>query len=105
MQNACARDTLQLPHMLSNGPGIEFVEYLAPLSGQPYPPDEQANDLIHWQTRFAGSSVAQAAREFQQSRSRMISSGVVELSAGEAPFQKSIVVRDPDGHAIQLVQK
>jgi hypothetical protein len=35
----------------------------------------------------------------------MISTGVVELPTGESAFQKSIVVRDPDGHAVQLVQK
>jgi catechol 2,3-dioxygenase-like lactoylglutathione lyase family enzyme len=89
----------------AGGPGVEFLEYLAPRNGQPYPPDEQANDLIHWQTRFAGPSVEQAARELRQSRSRMISTGVIELPAGETAFHKSIVVRDPDGHAVQLVQK
>jgi catechol 2,3-dioxygenase-like lactoylglutathione lyase family enzyme len=89
----------------TDGPGIEFLEYLAPRDGQPYPPDERANDLIHWQTRFAGPSAERAAQDFQQSRSRMISAGVVELPGDAAPFQESIVVRDPDGHAVQFVQK
>ena len=34
------------------GPGIEFLEYLAPRDGRPYPADEKPNDLIHWQTRL-----------------------------------------------------
>ena len=29
-----------------NGPGIEFLEYLAPRSGRPMPADTQANDEL-----------------------------------------------------------
>lgn len=32
------------------GPGIELLEYLSPQDGRPYPADERANDLFHWQT-------------------------------------------------------
>lgn len=35
------------------GPGTEFLEYLAPGDGRPYPADARANDLLHWQTRLA----------------------------------------------------
>lgn len=78
------------------GPGVEFLEYLAPQDGRAYPPDEKANDLIHWQTKFSGSDVSQAADDLRKSRSHFISTGVV---------QGSIVVRDPDGHAVQVVQQ
>lgn len=37
------------------GPGIEFLEYLSPANGRPYPSQAQANDLIHWQIQFAGA--------------------------------------------------
>ena len=39
-----------------SGPGVEFLEYLAPLDGRPYPVDEKPNDLIHWQTKFGGAN-------------------------------------------------
>ena len=78
------------------GPGVEFLEYLAPRDGRPYPPEENANDLLHWQTKFLGTSVVEAAGDFQKSRSSFISTGVV---------RGSIVVRDPDGHAVQISQK
>jgi len=80
----------------SSGPWIEFLEYLAPRDGKPYPPEEKANDLLHWQTRFVGSDVAAAAADLRKLRTRFISTGVV---------QESIVVRDPDGHAVQISQK
>src|SRR5262249_28521237 len=32
------------------GPGVELLEYLAPRDGRPFPADERANDLVHWQT-------------------------------------------------------
>ena len=35
------------------GPGIEFLEYLAPSDGRPRPPDLRSNDLVAWQTRAA----------------------------------------------------
>jgi catechol 2,3-dioxygenase-like lactoylglutathione lyase family enzyme len=39
-----------------SGPGVEFLQYVAPLDGRPYPVDEKSNDLIHWQTKFAGAN-------------------------------------------------
>jgi len=89
----------------ATGPGVEFLEYLAPRDGRPYPPEEKANDLLHWQTKFLGISVDDAARDLQRFRSRFISTGVVEFTGPPSEFRKSIVVRDPDGHAIQFVQE
>jgi catechol 2,3-dioxygenase-like lactoylglutathione lyase family enzyme len=88
-----------------SGPGIEFLEYLAPQDGRPYPQEEKANDLIHWQTRFLGMSVDEAARTFRNSRSAFISTGAVELPDGKAGFRKAVTVRDPDGHAVQIVER
>jgi len=85
----------------ASGPGVEFLEYFAPASGRPYPPEEQANDLIHWQTKFLGASAAQAELELRRVRSVFISTGVVQPSFA----QQSIVVRDPDGHAIQVTEQ
>ena len=81
------------------GPGVELLEYLAPRDGRAYPPEERANDLIHWQTRFSGIGAEQAARNFRNARSAFVSSGVTRLPAG-----KSFIVRDPDGHAVQIAE-
>ncbi len=87
------------------GPGVEFLEYLAPRDGRPYPPEERANDLVHWQTRFSGMSADEAARSLRKARSAFISTGVVELPDEKAGFRKSVIVRDPDGHAVQIVEQ
>jgi catechol 2,3-dioxygenase-like lactoylglutathione lyase family enzyme len=62
----------------NSGPGIEFLEYLAPRDGRPFPPEEKANDLIHWQTRFLGISADEAAQTLRNSRSAFVSTGAVE---------------------------
>ncbi len=79
-----------------SGPGVEFLEYLAPRDGRAYPPDEKANDLVHWQTTFLGTDAAQAAAALEKNGSPLISTGVV---------QGSIIARDPDGHAVQIAQR
>ncbi len=89
----------------ASGPGIEFLEYLAPRDGRPYPPEEKANDLIHWQTKFSGINVDQSALDLQKVRSAFISTGAVNLPREKTGYRKSIIVRDPDGHAIQIVEK
>ena len=89
----------------ASGPGIEFLEYLAPRDGRPYPPEEKANDLIHWQTRFLGISADDAAQTLRNTRSAFVSTGAVELPDGKAGFRKAVTVRDPDGHAIQIVER
>jgi catechol 2,3-dioxygenase-like lactoylglutathione lyase family enzyme len=88
-----------------SGPGIEFLEYLAPRDGRPFPPEEKTNDLIHWQTRFLGISVDDATQTLRNSRSAFVSTGAVELPDGKAGFRKAVTVRDPDGHAIQIVER
>ena len=89
----------------ASGPGIEFLEYLAPRDGRPFPPETRSNDLIHWQTRFLGSGADEAARQLQQARSALISTGVVTLPDQQAGYRKSLVARDPDGHAVQFVER
>jgi catechol 2,3-dioxygenase-like lactoylglutathione lyase family enzyme len=88
-----------------SGPGIEFLEYLAPRDGRPFPPEEKANDLIHWQTRFSGLSVDNATESLRNNRATFVSAGAVELPDGKAGFRKAVTVRDPDGHAIQIVEQ
>jgi hypothetical protein len=43
-----------------SGPGVEFLEYLTPRDGRPYPPGEKANDLVAG--RPASSPAARATR-------------------------------------------
>ncbi|MBL8178992.1 MAG: VOC family protein [Bryobacterales bacterium] len=89
----------------SSGPGVEFLEYLAPRDGRPYPRDSKPNDLWHWQTRFTAASVAPIERELRKKRAPFVSTGAVELRESTEGFRKSMMVRDPDGHAIEIAEQ
>jgi catechol 2,3-dioxygenase-like lactoylglutathione lyase family enzyme len=87
------------------GPGVEFLEYLAPDDGRPFPEDEQANDLVHWQTTVLVPDLGAAARAVRRGRFRLVSSGAVTLPDTTLGFRRGLRVRDPDGHVLQLVQQ
>jgi catechol 2,3-dioxygenase-like lactoylglutathione lyase family enzyme len=87
----------------TRGPGIELLEYLAPRTGRPAPPDLSANDTASWQTTLhteaALTPVATLARQHLFS---LVSPFPTTAQPDRA---KAIVVRDPDGHAIRLLQE
>jgi catechol 2,3-dioxygenase-like lactoylglutathione lyase family enzyme len=84
------------------GIAVEFLEYLAPTSGRPYPPDSRSNDLWHWQTSFVTADIAGL---FHGYRPDLISSGSVLFDRPVLGFRTASVVRDPDGHAVRLVTR
>lgn len=84
------------------GPGVEFLEYLSPLDGRPYPDDARPNDLIHWHTKVLGTNAEQAVRTLRDQRTRFISSGAMEVPDADPEYRKSLLVRDPDGHAVLI---
>ncbi len=86
------------------GPGVEFHEYLTPGDGRAYPPDAKANDIVHWQTRLAVADTAAAEEALFKRRARFVSPGAVVLADPSLGFQKALLVRDPDGHALELTQ-
>lgn len=89
---------------MGGGPGIEFLEYLAPRDGRPFPADGRANDLFHWQTSLSIGSVDLAAQNLLNGKYVFVSSGTVPLKSSVLGFSKGLLVRDPDGHVMQLVQ-
>ena len=89
----------------SGGPGIEFLEYLAPRDGRPAPSDARANDLFHWQTTLVVSSADMFAQNVVAGDRRFVSPGVVSLSEGRLGFSKGLLARDPDGHVMALIEK
>jgi catechol 2,3-dioxygenase-like lactoylglutathione lyase family enzyme len=88
-----------------SGPGIEFLEYLAPRDGRAAPMDLRANDLLHWQTKLVTRNVTAAERGVWMNKYPLVSSGVIALPNGEMNFTKSFLVRDPDGHVMQLIER
>jgi len=89
----------------SEGPGIELLEYIAPGDGRPFPGDEHANDMIHRQTRLVTKSADRAARNLFSAKVSFVSSGVIANQKRELGYGSAFIVRDPDGHAIEIEQK
>jgi len=89
----------------STGPGIELLEYLAPRDGRPFPLDEHANDVVHRQTMLVTPDAEAACRSLTASGANLVSSGVVANQTVQLGFTKAFLVRDPDGHVIELEQK
>ncbi len=84
------------------GPGVEFLQYLAPADGRPTPEDQRANDLAHAHVVLEVDDVDDLAARLQ-ARGRAVSSRVV-CKPGD-PYARRFMARDPDGHAVMLVQR
>jgi catechol 2,3-dioxygenase-like lactoylglutathione lyase family enzyme len=91
--------TLRAP----KGPGIELLEYLAPRDGRPAPIDLKANDLAHWETTVAAGDVE--ALLANQHGGGLVSPQVVSVDAPELRFARGLMIRDPDGHAVRVVER
>jgi catechol 2,3-dioxygenase-like lactoylglutathione lyase family enzyme len=89
----------------SSGPGIELLEYLAPTNGRSLPGDERANDLIYHETCLVTENIEAASRWLREARSPFISSAIVPFPKAEAGFHAVLLIRDPDGHPMKLVEK
>lgn len=83
----------------ATGPSIEFLEYLTPRDGRAFPLDSHANDLWQWQTNLTTHDAEAAAKDLFARKFWFISPGTV------ATPHKSLTVRDPDGHAMQLAEQ
>ncbi|MEO8041943.1 MAG: VOC family protein, partial [Acidobacteriota bacterium] len=95
---------LHITGLKTDEPGInvEFLEYLAPTNGRPYPTDSHSNDLWHWQTSFETATMDQMFRSY---RPEFISTGAILFEKPVLGFRNASLVRDPDGHAVRLVEK
>ncbi|TMA11080.1 MAG: VOC family protein [Deltaproteobacteria bacterium] len=87
------------------GPGVEFLDYLTPRDGRPSPIDARANDLWHSQTAMGVNSAEGAAQNVRNARAKLISPGIVTIPEKKLGFSKGLLARDPDGHALQLIEK
>ncbi|HVO45428.1 MAG TPA: VOC family protein [Steroidobacteraceae bacterium] len=74
--------SLRAPH----GPGVEFLEYVAPGGGRAIPADTRANDLWYWQINF-------------RTAGRLEPQQVTRLHDMALGWPAALIARDPDGHA------
>lgn len=87
------------------GMGIEFLEYIAPPGGRPYPEDSRPTDLWHWHTVVEVENLKEQISILKKTDASIISKEIVNLSGASHGASKTWMVRDPDGHALLLIQK
>jgi catechol 2,3-dioxygenase-like lactoylglutathione lyase family enzyme len=83
----------------AHGPGIEFLEYLAPRTGRPLPADTQPDDLWYWQVNLCSAAPSDFESALRDSHAPLLSAGAIELAAAELGWRQGLLTRDPDGHA------
>jgi catechol 2,3-dioxygenase-like lactoylglutathione lyase family enzyme len=88
-----------------SGPGVEFLDYLTPRDGRPAPVDSHANDLWHWQTAMRVGHADAAAEKLKAGSARFVSAGVTTIPERALGISKGFLVRDPDGHGLQLIER
>ena len=70
------------------GPGIEFLEYIAPPGGRPLPADARPNDLLAWRVALTVDSLPATEDAGRKA-------GGIAVSPA--------LMRDPDGHLVEWV--
>jgi catechol 2,3-dioxygenase-like lactoylglutathione lyase family enzyme len=80
------------------------------VTGAPYEhlqmmPDVRANDLVHWQITLRDRGLDGQGRHLLSGAFSLISPGIVELPDAQLGFHQGLLARDPDGHALQLIER
>lgn len=86
------------------GIGVEFLEYLAPPGGRPYPADSRPTDLWHWHTEIQVANLEKIYDDLLKTDFSIISKKIMVPKENTYLTGKSLLVRDPDGHALLLTE-
>ncbi|MBW6481298.1 MAG: VOC family protein, partial [Bacteroidales bacterium] len=87
-----------------NGIGLEFLEYIAPPGGRPYPASSRPDDIWHWHTTIEVANINDIFLKASQSY-QMISKNLINMQETPLPYSFGFMVRDKDGHAVLILQK
>jgi hypothetical protein len=82
-------------------PMVEAVEAV----GMTVATDAQANDLMHWQTTLVTRDITGVAHRLWAGKFAFVSPALVTLAEGQLGFTAGLLVRDPDGHAMQVIER
>ncbi len=86
------------------GPAIEFLEYITPRDGRPYPADSRPTDIWEWAIHLQVDDVASAANNLRRAGSSWVSSGDQSATVSETGYSRAHLTRDRDGHALLIHQ-
>jgi len=87
---------------------VEFLDYKTPAGGRPMPADTSASDLWHWQTSLVTRDIGALADQLRKAGAQFISPEVIVIpqdAQAKLGFRKALMVRDPNGHALRLIEE
>src|SRR6266567_1085446 len=87
------------------GPGIEFLEYISPPGGRALPENAKANDLIFWHTDLLADEINGLASRLHDRGTRFVTAPSVRLHGDSSEPIDRVMLRDPDGHALELIRR
>lgn len=89
-------------------PHIEFLDYKTPPGGRPMPADTAATDLWHWQTTVVSKDIEALTGRLRKARTQLITPELIAIpqrAQGQLGFKKALMIRDPNGHALRLIEE
>jgi catechol 2,3-dioxygenase-like lactoylglutathione lyase family enzyme len=87
----------------ASGIGLEFLDYIAPPGGRPYPADTKPNDLWNWQTTVKVTGINGLFQKLKEQGYSMLSESIIELGSSGLGGNLGFIARDPDGHALLFI--
>src|SRR5262245_10309006 len=89
-------------------PHVEFLEYKSPPGGRVMPAETKSNDLWHWQPTLVSRNIQALFVRLRQAGAPFVSSSLVTIppeAQAKLGFKKAVMIRDPNGHALRLVEE
>ncbi|MBV8886306.1 MAG: VOC family protein [Chroococcidiopsidaceae cyanobacterium CP_BM_RX_35] len=83
--------------------GIELLDYIAPANGRPIPTEWKSCDIAHMQVELVVNDIEQAVAKLQQKGVQFISPRLVQFPDSSYPYGQACLVKDPNGHAMLLI--
>lgn len=87
------------------GPSVEFLEYLTPRDGRPFPAGARTHDIYAWQTVMEAHDLDAAERSLRACSATFVSADIVTLPGAASASDRALIVRDPDGHFVRVSQR
>ena len=85
-----------------SGPGVELLEYLSPGNGRAAR-GIQSNDMAHWETTVTTTDIGDAFERLLAGRVLLVSPSVA--APGARHYTKGVLIKDPDGHAVKVIER
>ena len=85
------------------GMGIELLDYLIPESDRPMPNSWRSSDIAHVQVEFVVDDLEQISDRLCQNNVQFVSPQRVQFPSS-TPYREGCLVKDPNGHAVLLIQ-